>query len=196
MNKIIELHQIAAVRNGYPFRSGLVPSAKGNIRVIQMKDVAESGKLKDSDLTLVQLSEVDARHLVKTNDIVIKTRGNSNKCVLVNQANGDVIAAAPLFVISVTSNIVLPEYLAWYMNQSSAQKYMAGHARGTSIAMVGIHTVEHLPVTIIPVELQRKIVELSELMEREHSLYQQLANRRWQYISKMLLNIVEGEGNE
>lgn len=195
-NSVVRLKQIASVQTGYSFRSRLEHDRKGNISVIQMKDIIDSGKFNSANLTQINLSDVDERHLIKLGDIILRSRGQSNKCALIGKRIGKAVVAAPLLIIRVSRDSVLPAYLAWFINQSAAQNYLASHARGTSVPMINKQVVEQLPVTVPSIECQHKIINLHEMAKKEQELLRQLAAKREQYLSQLLIQLLQGENNE
>ncbi|MEI3004219.1 MAG: restriction endonuclease subunit S [Victivallales bacterium] len=94
------------------------------------------------------------------------------------------IAAAPLLRLRLRSNVLLPEFLAWYLRQKTAQVYFEGNAQGSAMRMVGIDVLENLMIPVIPLEKQQKIIELVELFERERELAQKLIALKSVYINK------------
>lgn len=195
-NITVDLKQIASVQMGFPFRSRLDSDNKGNVSVIQMKDITENGRFDSDNLIRTNLNHIEERHLIKMGDIVLRSRGQTNKCALVNKDIGTTVVSAPLLIIRVSSGAVLPAYLAWYINQPTTQNYLASHARGTSVPMISKQIVEPLPVTVPSIKCQRKIVELSDMAKKEQELLKQLAMKREQYLSQLFMQLLQGENNE
>jgi restriction endonuclease S subunit len=195
-NITVALKQIGPVQMGYPFRSRLEGDIRGNVRVIQMKDITEDGRFDSDNLIRTNLNHFEERHLIKIGDIVLRSRGQTYKCALINEDTGIAVVTAPLLVVRISGNSVLPAYLAWYINQSTAQNYLTSHARGTSIPMVSKQVVERLPVTIPSIKCQQSIVNLSDMIEKEQDLLKQLSMKRQQYLSQLLLQILQGGSNE
>jgi len=181
---------------GYSFRSRLENDSKGNVNVIQMKDIIEKGQLNSSNLIRINLNHVEERHLIKIGDIVLRSRGQTNKCALVDKEVGMAVVTAPLLIIRVSSDSVLPAYLSWYINQSTAQNYLTSHSRGTSVPMINKNVIEQLPVTVPSLKYQQKIIDLNEMAEKEQELLKQLATKREQYLSQVLMHLIQGENNE
>lgn len=190
------LKQIAYVRMGYPFRSRLERDSKGNVSVVQMKDITENGRFDSDNLIRINLNHIEERHLIKMGDIVLRSRGQTNKCALINKDIDIAVVTAPLLVIRIPDNSVLPAYLAWYINQTTTQNYLASHARGTSVPMINKQVVEQLPVTVPSIECQQNIVDISDMIEKEQDLLKQLAMKREQYLSQLLMQIIQGVNNE
>lgn len=195
-NVAVSLKQIASVQMGYPFRSRLERDNKGNVSVIQMKDITEDGEFDSDNLIRINSNHIEERHLTKMGDIVLRSRGQTNKCTLINKDTGITVVSAPLLVIRIPGNSVLPAYLAWYINQTTTQNYLTSHARGTSVPMINKQVVEQLPVTVPSIECQQKIVDLNDMVEKEQDLLKQLAMKREQYSSHLLMQLLQGENNE
>jgi restriction endonuclease S subunit len=194
-NIAVNLKQIASVQMGYPFRSRIERDNKGNVSVIQMKDITENGRFDSDNLIRISLNHIEERHLTKMGDIALRSRGQTNKCALINKDTGITVVTAPLLVIRIPGNSVLPAYLAWYINQATTQSYLASHARGTSVPMINKQVIEQLPVTIPSIECQQKIVDLNAMVEKEQDLLKQLAMKRERYLSQLLMQLLQGENN-
>lgn len=189
-----KLKEIATVQMGYPFRARLERNEQGNVCVIQMKDLTENNQLQTRDLVRILMPSVKDHHLVQVEDIVFRSRGQTTTSVVINQELDKTVIAAPLLRIRVKVDKVLPAYISWYINQPAAQAYLAGHARGTAVPMIGKQTVEEMEIMIPPLMQQQKILELAELAAQEQQLLRKLAHKRKQYWGGILMQLA-GEGH-
>ena len=89
--------------------------------------------------------------------------------------------------------VVLPEYLNWYISQRDAQIFLTSRAKGTVQKMISKQAIEELEVALPSLEKQKNIVELTTLSAREHTLLHTLADKREQYISTVLMQLAKGE---
>jgi restriction endonuclease S subunit len=94
--------------------------------------------------------------------------------------------------IRVSDHGILPEYLNWFISQAPAQTYLTSHAKGTAQKMISKETLEGLEVFVPPLELQRTIVEITALAEKERHILEKLAERRHQFISTHLIRLAQG----
>jgi len=144
-----------------------------------------------------QLARADVQlktghHQVLPGDILFRSRGQSTTASIVREALPNTIAAAPLMRIRVTAtNLVLPEYLNWYLNQRPAQAYFTNNAKGTMQMMVDKSTLENLEVAVPSLEKQHQIVALADLMDQEQSLMQKLSDKHRQRTNRLLLKLAE-----
>lgn len=188
-----KLNQLATVQMGYSFRSRLETTAGGSVAVIQMKDLLDDNTVGCDDLVRIDMESVRDHHLAQEGDLVFRSRGHVNTAAVLLEDPGKAVVAAPLLRIRVTNpDMVLPEYLSWFISQRDAQIFLTSRAKGTVQKMISKHAVEELEVILPSLAKQRSIVELASLSTREQFLFEALAIKREQYISAVLMKIAKG----
>jgi len=189
----IKLNQLATVQMGYSFRSRLETTEHGRVAVIQMKDLLDDNTVSCDDLVRIDMESVKEHHLAQEGDLVFRSRGHVNTAAVLLEDPGKAVVAAPLLRIRVTNpDMVLPEYLSWFISQRDAQIFLTSRAKGTVQKMISKHAVEELEVILPSLAKQRSIVELASLSTREQFLFEALAIKREQYISAVLMKIAKG----
>ncbi len=188
----IKLKNIAEIQTGFSFRSKILRYTKGNVSVIQMKNLTD-GVIDLKNLDKTQIPRINHNQSLRKGDLILKTRGLGTKAFLLDEPLENVIIAAPLLRIRVKRSKILPEYLLWYLNRNKAQAFFKSRARGTFQKMVTKQVLEELEIEIPPFEKQKKIVEISQLAQKELALMNLLAKKKEQYLTKVLLNNIEGE---
>ena len=186
-----QLREIATVHAGYPFRERLQSDSRGNVLVIQMKNVDEGNRIQEDVIVRVQLGASIERHLVKLGDIVFRARGNRTSASLVTRDLGQTIVAAPLMVIRVAVKDVLPAYLQWVINYPSTQAKLADLGTGTYVQTVGKAALEALELPVPDLTRQHTIVELAALMEQEQRLWREIGERRKRLVDGILLRLAQ-----
>jgi len=166
---------IAKIFNGHPFPQRIERSARGSVAVLQMKDLTSSLQLESVSPIHVTATEIKKRYLIQCDDIVFRSRGQTNTAIILKTDLGLAVVAAPLLVLRVTTDAVLPDFLCWWINQPAAQIHFDRHASGTSVRMISPKALATLEVPIVPMEKQRHIVDLALLGEREQELLSRLA---------------------
>lgn len=187
----ILLLQISLVQVGVPFRAGLDAVQNGEVSVIQMRDtyspVVDMGNLVRTDVEIK-----GEHHWIQIGDIVFRSRGMTTTASIVRDAPPKTIAAAPLMRIRVSATeLVVPEYLNWYLNQPAAQAYFANNAKGTMQMMVDKTTLENLEVFVPPLELQQHVVALAELADREQHLMNALTEKHRRLTNTLIQKMLE-----
>jgi len=189
-----QLKNIATVQVGYSFRSRLEASEGGEVAVIQMKDLLADSTVDCGGLVKINLDTVKEHHLAQRGDLVFRSRGQVTTAAVLLDDPGKAVVAAPLLRIRVAKpDMVLPEYLNWYISQRDAQIFLTSRADGSAQKMISKQAIDDLEVALPSLERQKNIVELSSLSAREQTLLHTLADKREQYISTLLMQFAKGE---
>lgn len=182
---------IADVLAGYLFRSKMEPDRAGEYAVIQMKDVSGDDRIDWGGLVRVNLDRVRDSLLVSRGDILVGAKGSSHTAVLVDRDRPDVIASSHFFILRVRADGVLPEYLAWYLNQRPAQKDIAQVSVGTWMRHITKKDIAGLFVPVPDLETQRKIVYVHGLARKQKQLVDAIQERRKALMNAVLLSAVK-----
>ena len=189
----VNLNDLATIQVGYSFRSRLEASVSGDVAVIQMKDLLQNNTVDCSSLMKIEMEAVKEHHLVRKGDLVFRSRGQITTAAVILEDPGKALVAAPLLRIRVTKpEMVLPEYLNWYISQRDAQVFLTSKADGTVQKMISKQTIEELEVSLPSLEQQKNIVDLSLLSAQEQNVLRSLAEKRQQYIETRLMQIAKG----
>ena len=187
----IKFKKIANIQSGYSFRSKIEKENNGNVLVIQMKDLTDQFKVNTNNLDKIEIRDLKNHYKIWKNDIIFKTRGLDTTACILDKEVANTILAAPLLKIRIESKNILPEYIFWYLNQKPAQIFFNSRAKGTFQKMITKQVIEELEIEIPTFEKQQMIVEISQLANKEQSLLKQLANKKDEYISAILLNSIK-----
>lgn len=174
------LSALVTIKTGYVFRSKPETSEKGNVRVIQNRDIND-GVIDLTKLEKVTLPDSGRRECVRKGDIIFRSRGASFSFVQVTEDPGkdEVIVAGPLQLIRVKdTKMVDPAYLVWALSQDDRQAEIESLAQGIAIRTVPKAALEGLEIDLPPVERQRKIVEVATLSAEIKRLSIELAEKQ------------------
>jgi restriction endonuclease S subunit len=189
-----KITEIADVQLGYQFRRKIEPADNGTNWVIQIRNFDENRILKKGDLSRVMIDRPAEPYIINRGDILFLSRGQRNWATPIVDELTATVAVSHFFVIRPKQQTVLPEYLAWYINQTPAQEYLHNVARrGTHMPLIPLSAFSGLTVTLPDIETQRKIVELSRLMEKEKQLLSSLQEKRTQLINAICLKATKAE---
>lgn len=192
-NLVAALRDVADVRLGMAFRSRLEHDPKGDVAVLQMKDISESEEPAYSQATRIVLPQDKQRMLLQPGDLVFRSRGTSNGAALVGSRVPLAVLAAPLLLIRPRK--VLPAYLLWFLNSGYAQAQLASFAAGTSVQMISAESLRLLPIPLPPTAAQERIAEVAALIQREEDLMVALTRHRKQLATHILLDYTLKAGN-
>jgi restriction endonuclease S subunit len=181
------LKDIAIIYMGYSFRARLESKDAGTVAVIQMKDLTDDNTVSCANLAYVDMDNFNDNHFVRMGDLIFRSRSLSSTSAILATDPGPAVLSSPLLKIRITDPSVMPEYVNWYISQLPAQIFLASHARGTTQKMINKEALEMLEIDVPPLEKQKAIVALAALADEEQRILKQLAQKRKQLISALLI---------
>src|SRR5688572_565580 len=144
------LSKVAQVISGHHFRERIASDPEGDVRVIQMKDVAHVEITPSQAFDRVQLSSASERVSLQDGDVILRARGGSYSGVLAIGLFERTVIAAPLTLIRADPRAALPRFLLWFFNHPTTQAQLAGLATGTHVRTVSKAALEALPIAVPP----------------------------------------------
>jgi restriction endonuclease S subunit len=188
----VELGDLLNIRNGYSFRRKVVNNPDGNISIIQMRDLLNEHTEINDDLFKTSRKEIKGNHLLEKGDILFLAKGTNNKA-LVFDKEYEAIATLTFFILTIKAKfngLLLPHYVAWYINQRSAQIYFEKSLVGTSQRNVNSSAIKHLLIPLAPLEKQMIIAELSILNIKQKKLLSLISKKKELLIQETMLNLL------
>ena len=167
------------------------PSGMGDLVYLQSKHFDEYGHLYavlHPDLVSEGISE---KHLLKDGDVLFAAKGTKNFAAVFENHNEPSVASTSFFVIRPTDNKVLPQFLAWFLNNHTTQTLLKGQAIGTSIPSISKQVLENLEIPVPEIKKQKAIVEISKLRNKEKSLKQKIETLREKQIQQQIINAIK-----
>lgn len=188
------LGDCASISAGFPFRGSVDALARGPVAVIQMRNVEDSAGVDWSALTKVQLPSKRNPDLLGPGDVILTTRGRRNFALALADLPTPAVCSPHFFVIRVRQGFALmPEFLAWQINQKPAQEHFQQSATGSFILNLTRGAVASLPITIPPMHTQAMALELAIAAKRESALLQALIESRQLQIDAVANQILNSE---
>lgn len=182
-----ELSSLVSVQIGYQHRERLEQWSEGNYRFIQIKDFDDHRQLLQGQLFRVTPKRIEERYIVKQGDVLFLSRGHKLFASAVTDPLKDTIAAYYFYILRLETPHLLPEYLAWYINQQPAQAFLETNMRGSYMKMIPKHAIGHLPVEIPSLDTQRRILALNNLRIQEQELVNEISRKRNQLVEHLCL---------
>lgn len=188
----MRLDELATIRPGFISRKKPDYSDSGNFRIIRMQDVKDDNTIDWLNVERVDIDNIKTGNILNKGDILFKSRGGTHTAAVVDRDESKVIAVAQFFIIRPEKNI-LPEFLAWYINQKKAQQYIALSSAGTSIQHISKQALGGLDIPVPDMETQSKISELYSLSHQEKLLTEKIQQKRNQLLNAVMLNAIGGK---
>ncbi len=182
---VLPLSEICEFQTGHNVRGKLELGTDG-AQVIQLKDISPAG-FNPGALGRANLEKVSQRYVVKEGDVVFRTRFEPNIAYRLTGLDGPAIVLAPVVILRSKTEAIDPDYLVWFIRQAPAQRYLDGIRQGTNLPQIPIDELKALPIPLPPIDVQRRLVTISQLAEREHALRLEIAEKRKEITSFALL---------
>lgn len=172
------LGEVAVISAGYPFRGKIDELPQGKVRVIQMRNADPAMGIDWSSLSSVELPRTSAKAFLREGDVILSTRGGRNVAYCIGARQEPVVCSPHFFVVRPKLQAILPEFLAWQLNQKPARDYFAAGATGSYILNLKREVVEGLPIAIPSLLEQQRIVKIDGAAKAERAILTQLIDNR------------------
>lgn len=183
----MRLAELSDIHSGYTARGRLDPLPEGGVPALQLRDVGTNGEVLGPDFQRYDLGNLSDRYFVSGGEVVFRSRGEPNAAAAIPDPLPEpAVVIVPLVIVRPDRCRVLPEYVAWAINQPDAQRKLDAEAQGTSLRMIPMAVLENLEIAVPDLPTQKRIVELDALARQEGQLLRQLAARREELISAIL----------
>lgn len=185
------LTDIASIHSGYTFRQKVHHKEHGGLYVIQYRDITDQLTINTSSPARIAKEEIPSWHFLEEGDLLFMAKSSNNQVLVYNDEFGQAVATSMFLVIRANQQQVLPQYLAWYINQQPAQQFLASRLSGSIVANLSKKELGELKVPLPSFVKQRKIADIHHLSKREEYLRQVISHKRSQMINQLLLNQVK-----
>jgi len=178
----MEMRDVARVQPGYLSRTSVRAVSTGTHRLLQARDISPQHGVRLDALVRFMPERNPDLYRVLRGDILLTARGQDHRACLVDVDLPDVLASSVFYIIRPRKELVLPGYLAWWLNQPDAQAALESASRGTGIGYIARPLMERIPVVVPSLDQQRRIAETMRLWRRHQSIQSRLDQKREQLI--------------
>ena len=176
---LTKLADLSTIISGYPFRGSIKEDPSGEASVVQIKNIDTEAGLDWGNLVRTRLTGRRKPEWLRKGDILFVAHGNRNVAVCLEEINISAVCSPHLFLIRLRDGIqVLPAFVAWQINQVSAQQYLSASATGSFITSIRRRVLENLPVSVPDIKTQNAIVVLQRMVVREKRLFLDMIKNR------------------
>jgi len=193
---MVKLGEIADIQIGFQSRErrrSNTARKDGSHWIIQTKDVDSEGNLLTNQLSKINPAGKIDRYLVTKDIVLFLSRGQNNIAITIHEPIQNTLASYYFYILRANLKHVLPEYLAWFINQPSAQGYFESAGQGSLVKMVPKSTFEELEIQVPSLETQRAIVQLDTLRKKEAVIMERLIRSRKRLINGLALKAATKE---
>lgn len=180
--------------SGYSFREKIDHDPSGSIGILQMKDITNDYfGFNYQNVDKVSNFEFKDKFYLQKDDILFVSKGTNNYAILVDNIDMNLVPSATFFVIRVDNKKIVPQYLAWFINQKEAQNYLTEKKAGTYVPNLNKRDIMELPVKLPSLKIQKTIAKTAALLYREAAILEKIKANRQELIQNQLLNLIEND---
>lgn len=183
-----KITNIADLSSGYTFRGSVENDLKGQISVLQAKNISLNQNVTDTtDFATISGTSLRNPYFLERNDILVVSRGSgagSFRSAIFTSDRNNVMPSSSVHVIRVKDVNVLPKYVSLYLNSEVGQKALLQTVTGGSyLQSVLVKNLAELKIPIPPIHTQKSIVALHENISEQGKIF-----RQKQEIQKNIIN--------
>ena len=191
--RTVKLRDICKIQIGYTARQRIRRATQHGTLTVQLRDVSPNGTVDPGRLTRRQVGDVPDRYLVGMGDVLFRSRSESNTAsALDDRFCEPALAMLPLYILRPNIHVVLPEFVVWAINQPRAQRHFDRFARGTNMRMIPRAVLTGLEIALPGIEVQRRVVALDALAQRERTLSIRAVEQRRRLVARILGDLAAG----
>jgi restriction endonuclease S subunit len=187
----VALNTVARIQVGYQAKARIKGRARGTHRLVQSKDFDSFHRLRSENLTAFFPERKPEIYSVRKGDILFQARGVVHFAYCIEDDLKDTLAAGSFYILRTKNENLLPQYLAWWLNQSKAQAYFQSQARGAGISFISKSTLSRLQVQIPPLSVQKKVVKIVTLAKHEQFLLDRLSELRSRLVKAVCIKAIQ-----
>lgn len=191
---IFVLGACAEVRAGYPFRGAIEEVASGDVGVIQMKDIERGGEVNWDDVVRTELEGRRTQEWIEPGDVLFVARSPRFYAACVSRAPITAVCSPHLLQLRVRAGMaLLPEFLAWQLNQTPLQRQIQAAAEGSNQLSIRGKVLASLTISVPSLETQYRIVNLAKAAREERALLQTLIANREKQLDAIAISLSEAQ---
>lgn len=188
------LDDIANIAAGYPLRGAVDELASGEVAIVQMRNVDADSGVNWREVQRIALPSKRPPAFLAVGDIIFTTRGTRNFALALDTVEGAAVCSPHFFVIRVLdTHRIAPAFLAWQINQRTAQEYFQREATGSHILNIRREVIENLSLAIPPLVTQLAIVALADAARAERAALTRMIENRNNQIEAIALDLHRSE---
>lgn len=194
--KKMKLSQFAVIQSGLVLNRREARHIEETEKVynrISLRSLNEYGQIDHKDLdSFPANSIIDEAFLTQPNDIIVKLF--TPICpTLITEADRGLVIPSQVAVIRMSNDLVLPEYLCYYLSLSNVSDFMLSIEGWRSQRSIKIGTFAQLEIPIPPINKQRLIAQIVKTNLKINQLYNELIEQENKLTNLKIQNFVGGK---
>ena len=166
---------------------------KFRYKVVSLKSFNENALFDDTFADeFISSEKISDEYKVRLGDVLLRLR-EPNFAVYIDKEYSDLVYTSLMVRIRVSSDKFDPHFVAHYLNSSAVKRALAPDVSGTTIAMIGVASINNLKIPLVNLQTQNKIVKYLNLARQESEILQNLAAQKQRYHKSIFENSIKDE---
>ncbi len=187
----VQLSELVHIQPGYLSRGRVRSVPDGTHRLLQARDFSADGGVSLENSVWFHPERNPELYQVLRGDVLVVARGQEHRAYCIDTDLPNTLVSATFYILRPDSSLILPGYLAWWLNQPRVQAQINAASRGTGISYISRQALENLSVQVPTPTVQHKIVQILELWHKIKAIRRQLNEKREQQIQMVCQRVVQ-----
>lgn len=175
-----KIQHLAQILSGFHARKSVEQQRYGTHRLLQIRDFdADRSSVDFGALTPIDAGETKPEQWLRAGDVLFLAKGAKRFAHALEFDPPEPTLASGYFFVLRPSDAILPAYLAWFLNQSPAERHFQRFGTsGAHMPVVSRDVLGDLAVPVPNLSAQRAIIEMDDLARRQQTLLAALAEKK------------------
>lgn len=184
---IYKLQNIVKIKSGVFAKGDVNP----DLYYIQSTDFNKQLEWGENLNYILAKSDKFKHHILSKGDILFAAKGKAFFAVVYDQKFAPAVASSTFLVLQLQTSLVVPEYIAWFLNHPKTQTQLLSLARGTAISSISKSTLEQIEIPIPNLLKQKSILEISNLQVKEKILQRKIMKLKQEYLDELTYKSIQ-----
>lgn len=179
-HQCVKLDNISSIRYGRSVNKAFIHEQKSTMMLVQSRDLFINGVNWDS-CAYTDFVSMKEPYFLEQGDVLFFVRSEGNNAIVIDASVNDIgiqaIAGPLMFILRCDTRKIIPEYLAWWLNQEPAQTYFKSKDPDGQRKSIVRETLEETPICIPTLNQQRSVIETHNAILKEIAKLQMAADK-------------------
>lgn len=190
----VHLREVVKIQNGFAFKSNEYKS--DGISVIRIKNV-QKGSVTDKEPVYISKNKTHEfkNYILNNGDILISMTGNPGRVGIINDTFLPAVLNQRVGRIEIINQSILKHFLFQILNTNYFENSVIYLAKGLAQKNISSSQIESIKIPIPPKNIQQKIIDEIEVLEKEESEAIEKINDYKKDIEELFSNSVSNANN-
>ena len=186
-----QLSEFVRIQPGYLSRGRVHSVPDGTHRLLQAKDLSVDDGVRLENAVRFHPERKPELYQVLRGDVLVIARGQEHRAHCIDEDLPNTLVAFSFYILRPDSSLILPGYLAWWLNQPRVQAQINAASRGTGISYISRQALESLRVQVPTLTVQHGVERVLALWQERKSIQRRIDEKREQYIQMVCQRAVQ-----